>query len=106
VPNILPSANFKDWAKDPKTGMLILMGSLLTVFVYAWLHSKNENDQDCKEQLMVWQQLYMGEKRVNDSFKMEIIMKDQTIEEMPEKVDSLLRAKTTGPVKRILKHRK
>lgn len=103
---ILPKTTFKDWSKDPKTGVMLLMGSLLTIFVYAFVSSKNENDSDCKQQLIVWQQLYMNEKSINDSFKMQIISQNETQNEMVELVDSILKNKTNKPVQNILKIKK
>lgn len=98
----IPKITFKEWSKDPKTAVMILMGSLLTIFVYAFVHSKNDNDRDCKEQLIVWQNLYTNERRANDSFKNVVIMKDETIKELPQVFDSLLKAKTKVSVKEIL----
>jgi hypothetical protein len=98
------SAEF--WEKHTKTALLIFMCSCFWVLMYFILKNDNNQTNDCKEQLIFFQTLYVSEKRSNDSFKNVLIMKDETMKQIPVTIDSLLRSKINKPVKQILKNTK
>ncbi len=101
----LPKTNAEFWEKHTKTALLIFMCSCFWVLLYFILKNDNNQTNDCKTQLMFWQQLFVNEKRANDSFKNALIMKDQIIQQH-ETSDSVLKAKTNESVNEILKTKK
>jgi hypothetical protein len=100
---ILPTKTTAEfWEKHTKTALLIFMCSCFWVLMYFILKNDNNQTNDCKQQLLFWQNLYVNEKRNNDSFKNALLLKDETIRQIPNVLDSILKAKTDRPVKKIL----
>jgi hypothetical protein len=104
--SILPTETSSDfWEKHTKVAMLIFMCSCFWVLMYFILKNDNNQTNDCKQQLIFWQKLYVEEKQSNDSFKNALFLKDQTIQQMPFIIDSLLKSKTQNKVNNLLKNR-